>query len=98
MVTCFSCIASSKALCTLAGARLISSARTRLAKIGPLRVVKPPDCGLKIFVPMTSAGRLFGGNCRGGDFVCVTGVQDFIVSWFWHKRTPYCATPQCFHG
>ena len=36
MVTWRSCIASSNALCTLAGARLISSARIRLAKIGPL--------------------------------------------------------------
>jgi hypothetical protein len=35
MVTCRSCMASSRALWTLAGARLISSARTRLAKIGP---------------------------------------------------------------
>ena len=39
IVTWRSCIASSSALCTLAGARLISSARTRLAKIGPLRGV-----------------------------------------------------------
>ena len=37
IVTWRSCIASSSALCTLAGARLISSARTRLAKIGPER-------------------------------------------------------------
>ena len=35
IVTCFSCIASSSAACTLAGARLISSARMMLAKIGP---------------------------------------------------------------
>ena len=33
-----SSIASSSADCTLAGARLISSARTMLAKMGPLRV------------------------------------------------------------
>ena len=38
-VTCRSCIASSSADCTLAGARLISSASTRLAKTGPLRGV-----------------------------------------------------------
>lgn len=36
MVTWRSCIASSSALCTLAGARLISSASTKLEKIGPL--------------------------------------------------------------
>jgi hypothetical protein len=46
MVTCRSAMASSNADCTFAGARLISSARTRLANTGPLRVVKPPDCGI----------------------------------------------------
>ena len=35
MVTCCSCIASSSAACTLAGARLISSARMMWAKSGP---------------------------------------------------------------
>ena len=35
MVTCFSCMASNKADCTLAGARLISSAKTKFAKMGP---------------------------------------------------------------
>ena len=40
MVTCRSCIASSSADCTFDGARLISSARMKLAKIGPLRVRK----------------------------------------------------------
>ena len=35
MVTCRSCIASNRADCTLAGARLISSAKTKFAKIGP---------------------------------------------------------------
>jgi hypothetical protein len=35
IVTCFSCIASSSAACTFAGARLISSASTMFAKIGP---------------------------------------------------------------
>ena len=36
IVTWRSCMASSSADCTLAGARLISSASTRFAKIGPL--------------------------------------------------------------
>ena len=36
MVTCSSCIASSSALCTFAGARLTSSARIRFEKIRPL--------------------------------------------------------------
>jgi len=38
IVTCHSCIASSRADCTFAGARLISSARRKLVKIGPLLV------------------------------------------------------------
>jgi hypothetical protein len=42
MVTCFSCIASSSADCTLAGARLISSASSTLAKIGPFLTLKVP--------------------------------------------------------
>ena len=46
MVTWCSCIASSSALCTLAGARLISSARIRLAKSGPRCTVKEAVAGL----------------------------------------------------
>ena len=40
IVTCRSCIASSSALCTLGAARLISSARSRLVKIGPLWIAE----------------------------------------------------------
>ena len=39
MVTCLSCMTSNKALCTLAGARLISSANSKLANTGPRIVV-----------------------------------------------------------
>jgi hypothetical protein len=42
MVTWRSCITSSSALCTLAGARLISSASSRLANTGPSEVEKSP--------------------------------------------------------
>jgi len=42
IVTWFSCITSSSALCTLAGARLISSASRRLVKTGPREVAKSP--------------------------------------------------------
>ena len=45
MVTCRSCMASSKADWTFDGARLISSARMKLAKIGPLRVRNAPSLG-----------------------------------------------------
>ena len=38
MVTWRSCIASKSADCTLAGARFISSANTKLAKIGPFLI------------------------------------------------------------
>jgi hypothetical protein len=45
-VTWRSCIASRSADWTFAGARLISSASTMFAKIGPRRVVNSPRVGL----------------------------------------------------
>ena len=42
IVTWRSCITSSRALCTLAGARLISSASRRFVKTGPRAVVNSP--------------------------------------------------------
>jgi hypothetical protein len=42
IVTWCSCITSSSALCTLAGARLISSASSRLVKTGPSDVPNSP--------------------------------------------------------
>ena len=51
IVTCLSCMASRSALWTFAGARLISSARTRLAKIGPRWGLKSPVFGWKTMVP-----------------------------------------------
>ena len=45
-VTCCSCIASSSAAWVLGGVRLISSASTRLAKIGPFFTVNWADCML----------------------------------------------------
>ncbi len=44
MVTWRSCIASRSADWTFAGARLISSARTICAKIGPWRTVNAERC------------------------------------------------------
>ena len=44
MVTWRSCITSSSALCTFAGARLISSASSRLVKTGPSEVSNSPVC------------------------------------------------------
>ena len=45
IVTWRSCITSRSADCTLAGARLISSARRKLQKTGPSSVSKPPVVG-----------------------------------------------------
>jgi hypothetical protein len=45
MVTWRSCITSSSALCTLAGARLISSASRKLQNTGPISVSNAPVSG-----------------------------------------------------
>ena len=62
IVTCCSCMDSNSAACTFAGARLISSARIRFEKMGPCLMLKLPSWGLKIWVPMTSAGNISGVN------------------------------------
>ena len=62
IVTWRSCITSSSALCTLAGARLISSASSRLVKTGPSDVVNSPVFWLKMRVPTRSAGTRSGVN------------------------------------
>src|SRR3954447_21847478 len=53
---------SSSALCTLAGARLISSASSRLPNTGPSSVSKLPVSGRQIRVPTRSAGTRSGVN------------------------------------
>jgi len=62
IVTWRSSIASSSADCVFGGVRLISSARRRLVKIGPLRSENSAVCGLKTVVPTTSAGMRSGVN------------------------------------
>ena len=62
IVTCCSCIASSSADCTLAGARLISSARMIWAKSGPFLTRNSWFFWSKIIVPITSAGSRSGVN------------------------------------
>ena len=64
-VTCFSCMASSRAAWVFGGVRLISSARMRLAKMGPRenskrRVPSPPVC--RISLPTMSVGIRSGVN------------------------------------
>ncbi len=62
-VICRSPIASRSAAWVFGGARLISSARTTFAKIGPSLNSKVPSRSSKTFVPVTSAGRRSGVNC-----------------------------------
>ena len=63
-VTWCSCIASSRLDWVLGVARLISSARTRLAKIGPgwNRKTRCPPSSMRMFVPVMSAGIRSGVN------------------------------------
>ena len=56
MVTRRSCIASSSADCTLGAARLISSASSRLVKIGPLWIRNSLVCWSRISLPTMSDG------------------------------------------
>ena len=53
-------MASSSAACVLGGVRLISSASTRLAKIGPRR--KRSSAPRSAIVPVTSEGSMSGVN------------------------------------
>ena len=64
-VTWCSCIASSSEDWVLGVARLISSARTRLAKIGPgwKRKTREPPSSMRMLVPVMSAGIRSGVNC-----------------------------------
>ena len=63
-VTWCSCIASSSDDWVFGVARLISSARTRLAKIGPgwKRKTRWPPSSMRMFVPVMSAGIRSGVN------------------------------------
>ena len=62
IVTWRSCIASSSAACVFGGARLISSARRRLAKTGPGRNTNSAVRWSKICEPVTSPGIRSGVN------------------------------------
>ena len=62
IVTWRSCIASSSAACVFGGARLISSERRRLVKIGPGRNSKSPSRWFQIDEPVTSDGMRSGVN------------------------------------
>jgi hypothetical protein len=82
MVVCFSAIASSMADCTFGEVRLISSASTMCAKMGPARKKNLLVLGSKIVVPVTSEGSRSGVNWmrRKVDDVVVGLVVDDAVA------------------
>ena len=92
IVTCLSCIASRRALCTLAGARLISSARTKLAKIGPFFTSKVSFFTLYIRVPTTSAGSKSGVNWTLLYFAETRLARVLIANVFARPGTPSRST------
>ena len=88
MVTCFSCIASKRADCTLDGALFISSANTKFAKIGPFLIVKSLSRILYIIVPTTSAGSKSGVNCILENSPCTASDSVLIAKVFASPGTP----------
>src|SRR5882724_6157775 len=63
VVTCCSCMHSSRAACVFGDARLISSTSNRLANTGPGRNSNSFERWLKTFTPVTSDGSRSGVNC-----------------------------------
>ena len=92
MVTVRSCIASSSADCTLAGDRLISSARMMLAKMGPLRVLNSDCRGSYTRVPMRSAGSRSGVNWMRRNVVATASARVRTVIVFARPGTPSIST------
>ena len=97
MVTCRSCMASSRADCTLAGARLISSAKTKLANTGPFLMLKSFSLMLYIIVPTTSAGSKSGVNCTRLKEALIALLKELMASVFASPGTPskrICPSPK----
>ncbi len=88
IVTWRSCITSSSALCTLAGARLISSASSRFAKTGPSTVENSPDFWLYMRVPTRSAGSRSGVNWMRLNVPRIVFASVLTVSVFARPGTP----------
>ena len=80
MVTWCSCIASSSAACTLAGARLISSARMIWAKSGPFLTWNSWVFWSKTMVPIRSAGSRSGVAIRLVRSCCSISSGDALVA------------------
>src|ERR1035437_5098846 len=92
MVTCFSCMASSNADCTFAGARLISSASTMFAKIGPFFTENLPVDWSNTCVPTTSAGSKSRVNWIRLNVVWTVSASVRTVSVFARPGTPSIRT------
>src|SRR3954447_7602704 len=92
IVTWPSCMTSSSALWTFAGARLISSASRKLQKTGPSSVAKPPVSGRKMRVPTRSAGTRSGVNCRRLNDPPSTSATVLTVSVLARPGTPSSST------
>ena len=88
MLTCRSPMASRSADWTLAGARLISSASTRLAKTGPSSVSKVSVEGRHTRVPTMSPGIRSGVNCRRWKLPPVTSARVRTASVLATPGTP----------
>ena len=82
IVTCRSCIASSSAACVFGGARLISSARRRLVKIGPGQERNSPRRWSKIDEPVTSDGIRSGVNWMRANWSDVACANERAISVF----------------
>ena len=88
IVTCRSCITSSSADCTLAGARLISSASRKLQKTGPSSMSNSSLLARYIRVPTRSAGTRSGVNWTRSKLPPKTSATVFTVSVFARPGTP----------
>ena len=88
IVTCRSCITSSRADCTFAGARLISSASRKLQNTGPSSVSKSAWSGRNTRVPTRSLGTRSGVNWTRLKLPPRTDAVVLIVSVFARPGTP----------
>ena len=80
IVTCRSAIASSSADCVLGGARLISSASSRLVKTGPGRNSNSALSARKTDEPVTSLGIRSGVNWMRPNSMSSTWANDRATS------------------
>src|SRR2546427_4142008 len=88
IVTCRSCMTSSTALCTFAGARLISSPSSRLVKTGPREVWNSPLRWLYPRAPTRSAGTRSGVNCTRLNSPWIDAATVFTASVLARPGTP----------